>query len=176
MEQKEINKFRFTISDTGIGLSENQIKNLFNSFTQADDSITRKFGGTGLGLAISNQLVELMNGKIWVESELHIGSKFIFEVELSKSGSYVDEDEDFNENQIKKDIKIKKDIISKDKIDKLFEELKVVVLKRRPNLCKPIIEELDMYNLNEDTELFEEVKKLFKKYNFKEIMEILNER
>ena len=176
IEQKEINRFKFTISDTGIGLSEDQIKNLFNSFTQGDDSITRKFGGTGLGLAISKQLVELMNGKIWAESELHIGSKFIFEVELSKSGSYVDVDENFNKNKTNQDIKIKKDIISKERLDKLFEELKIVVLKRRPNLCKPIIEELDMYNLNEDTELFEEIKKQFKKYKFNEIMEILNER
>ncbi|RLA80049.1 MAG: hypothetical protein DRG78_11755, partial [Epsilonproteobacteria bacterium] len=68
----------------GIGLSKKHIKKLFKSFSQADGTTTRKYGGTGLGLSISKQLIELMNGKIWVESELDIGSNFIFEIELPK--------------------------------------------------------------------------------------------
>ncbi|WP_300461310.1 response regulator [Desulfobacula sp.] len=73
---------RFSIRDSGIGLTPEKMKHLFTEFGQADDSITRKYGGTGLGLAICKQLTELMNGKIWVESELGKGSQFIFTAKL----------------------------------------------------------------------------------------------
>ncbi len=77
-ETSEKLSLQFTVRDTGIGLTEEQIGKLFTSFSQADTSTTRKFGGIGLGLTISKHLVEMMNGKIWVESEPEKGSSFIF--------------------------------------------------------------------------------------------------
>jgi CheY-like chemotaxis protein len=73
---------RISVTDTGIGISEEQQKRLFSSFEQAESGTSRKFGGTGLGLAISKQIVEMMNGRIWIESELGKGSSFIFTVEM----------------------------------------------------------------------------------------------
>lgn len=175
IEQKETNRFRFTITDTGIGLSKEQIGKLFNSFTQGDDSITRKFGGTGLGLAISKQLVDLMNGKIWIESELDKGSDFIFDIELITSGKELTTKIE-NIKETDEAVKKLKTNISKESKDELFNTLRETTIKRRPNLCKPIIEELDKYNLNDDTEIFNNIKKLFKKYKFKEILELLDDR
>ena len=78
-------KYKFEVKDTGIGLKEEELNKLFQPFSQADGSTTRNFGGTGLGLVISKQLVELMNGKIWVKSQYAVGSSFIFEIDLEES-------------------------------------------------------------------------------------------
>ncbi len=82
-------KYQFSISDTGIGMDEQQQKEIFHSFSQADSSITRKFGGTGLGLAISKQLAEVMGGDITVSSKRGEGSVFQFQVQLEISADVV---------------------------------------------------------------------------------------
>jgi two-component system sensor histidine kinase/response regulator len=69
---------QFTVSDTGIGIPAEKQKLIFEAFTQADTSTTRKYGGTGLGLTISTRLVEMMGGKLWVESESSPGTRFHF--------------------------------------------------------------------------------------------------
>jgi signal transduction histidine kinase/ligand-binding sensor domain-containing protein/DNA-binding response OmpR family regulator len=75
---------QFSVQDTGIGIPEDRIDRIFNSFSQADASTTRKYGGTGLGLTISKHLSELMNGSMWVESEYGQGSTFLFTVLTDK--------------------------------------------------------------------------------------------
>jgi PAS domain S-box-containing protein len=75
-------RLHFWVRDTGIGMTAEQCSRMFQSFSQADSSITRKYGGTGLGLSISKKLVELMAGRVWVESKLGEGSTFHFQVQL----------------------------------------------------------------------------------------------
>ncbi|MEO5352910.1 MAG: PAS domain S-box protein [Magnetococcus sp. XQGC-1] len=75
---QEAESLLFSVTDTGIGIAAEHIQHIFGHFTQADSGISRHYGGTGLGLAISKRLVELMGGRIWVESQLGQGSTFYF--------------------------------------------------------------------------------------------------
>jgi len=94
-------KIQFEVIDTGIGLTQEQQNKLFQAFTQADGSITRKYGGTGLGLVITKSLVELMNGKIELISEEGKGAEFIFEIELENRDNHNNFEKDNKKEGVK---------------------------------------------------------------------------
>jgi signal transduction histidine kinase/CheY-like chemotaxis protein len=89
-EDNGLCRIQISVSDTGIGMSEEQQKRIFMSFEQAESSTTRKYGGTGLGLAISRSIAEMMGGAIWVESEVNSGSTFTFSIQI-KRGTQINE-------------------------------------------------------------------------------------
>ena len=80
-------RLTFSVRDTGIGIPEDRLGELFTSFSQLDSSMNRRYGGTGLGLAISKRLVELMGGQLWAESVMHQGSTFSFTLEVAAVGA-----------------------------------------------------------------------------------------
>lgn len=97
----------FSVKDTGIGISPEHIKHIFESFAQADEATARKYGGTGLGLAISKKLVELMGGQLDVKSQLGFGSKFYFELKLKKGEANVTvKDNVLDKNSFLKDLRV----------------------------------------------------------------------
>ena len=143
LEKKTFNecKVKFQVHDTGTGISKEKLNNLFESFTQADSSTTRKFGGTGLGLAISKSIVELMGGRIWVESEPGQGSTFGFSLIFSTSSDGI-------EAKLKNNTKGKKVLIADDN-----EAIRVYLSFELHKLG------MDVYLCNSAEELFEEYEK-----------------
>ena len=84
---KEVPRLRIEVKDSGIGIASDHMKQLFQPFTQADNTIVERFGGTGLGLSISNRLIEAMGGDIEVESELGKGSLFVVTIPIHPMGA-----------------------------------------------------------------------------------------
>lgn len=84
-EQNDYQTIRYNVKDTGLGIEKEKINTIFNSFQQAGQDTSRRFGGTGLGLTIAQQLVKLRNGEIKVESEIGVGSNFYFDIQYKKA-------------------------------------------------------------------------------------------
>ncbi|SHN53929.1 response regulator [Desulfovibrio litoralis] len=132
-EDKEKLSLEFSIIDTGIGLSPEQCKNLFQPFVQADSSTTRKYGGTGLGLMISKLLVELMGGSLNIKSELNKGSTFYFTITCLKDNQKVKDAEivnqEYDENllQGKKLLVAEDNMINQEIIETLLEAFGIKV-------------------------------------------------
>jgi len=100
-EKDDVCTIQISVTDTGIGMTGDQQKNLFTAFQQAEADTTRKFGGSGLGLSISKTIVEMMDGKIWVNSEYKKGSTFTFTVKMIRGKD--DAPENFSASQLKTD-------------------------------------------------------------------------
>ena len=140
--------FIFAIEDSGIGISKQHQLKLFDTFSQGDESITRKYGGTGLGLSISKQLVELMNGNITFKSEVNVGTQFIITLPFSESKStdtvekdkllLFDECLNLEQNII---LLVEDNEINKDILCSLLENTKVTIIivsngKEAVDICK----------------------------------------
>lgn len=170
-------KIRFSVTDSGIGMSKQEIDNLFVPFEQADNSITRKYGGTGLGLTISQRTIEAMGGRIEVTSQENIGSKFSFDLEFEVL--------EWKEEQLINDKKFKilvvddqeiSRIILKDMLESfgyIFFEAKdgiesIEMVKEAEDSNEPfdfILMDWNMPRLNGK----EAIKKIYELYNQKEI-------
>lgn len=120
-------KLKFSVSDTGIGISKYNMDKLFKSFSQVDGSFTRKTGGTGLGLVISKQLIEMMGGELWVESMEKVGSEFNFTLRF-KVGEKIKE-QHTKMLPIRRQAKALKILLVED--DKLNQMVTVRILKER---------------------------------------------
>jgi CheY-like chemotaxis protein/anti-sigma regulatory factor (Ser/Thr protein kinase) len=176
---------RIEVVDSGIGISPEQQKKLFTAYNQADSSISGKFGGTGLGLVIAKQIIELMQGSIWIESELNKGSKFIFTIKVKKGTGnagnvFHDElkvtDFDFKEYTIlaAEDIEINREILSsileKTGITIDFAEngkIAVDMFNEHPEKYRLILMDVNMPEIDGD-----EAAKIIRALDFKEAKDI----
>ena len=134
-------RLRFTVEDTGIGIPESKQKSLFESFQQADTSISRKYGGTGLGLAISKQLVQLMDGTITVESREGKGARFTFTVLLEPCSPNAVKQVHISEDALRRDEQILDILLVED--NEANRELATIVLESAGQHVTAAVDGLD---------------------------------
>ncbi|MGJ0301915.1 response regulator [Aliarcobacter cryaerophilus] len=170
-------KIRFSVTDSGIGMSKQEIDNLFVPFEQADNSITRKYGGTGLGLTISQRTIEAMGGRIEVTSQENIGSKFSFDLEFEVL--------EWKEEQLINDKKFKILVVDDQEISRIIlkdmlESFGYIFFEAKDGVeAISMIKEADISNEPFDFVLMdfnmprlngkEAIKKIYELYNQKEI-------
>lgn len=136
---------QFSVADTGVGIPKNRLESIFNSFTQADESTSRKYGGSGLGTTIAKQLVNLMHGEIWVESPSSIsknpkypGAKFTFTIEVHTNEPL---NKDFDFSNIKG-----------------LNELNALIVAKNEESKKRVISFFDLYGINHKFYKYQEEK------------------
>jgi PAS domain S-box-containing protein len=138
-------KILFSVIDSGIGIQKENRNKIFTAFSQEDNSTTRKFGGTGLGLSISNQLLDLMNSTLQLESELNIGSKFYFVLNLKTSNTT-------SENKPKINIPIENRVDLTPKTNDNLSKLKIMIAE--DNKINMLLLTTIIKNINIDTTIF----------------------
>ncbi len=133
--QKDDEFLLFSIIDSGIGIPEDKQKVIFDSFVQVDGSMTRKHGGTGLGLSISKRFIELLDGKIWLESEYGKGTTFYFTIKLCEAQKKINEfEKNLSENNVndaniqKKILLVEDDVKSINFIELLMKKLNLNII------------------------------------------------
>jgi two-component system, sensor histidine kinase ChiS len=143
-----------TVSDTGIGIPEDKLEQIFESFEQADGSTSREYGGTGLGLTVAKQLVELHGGKIWVSSTVGVGSQFTFTLPISQSqpevssgkSRLIEGDRDLAISQLPTKLPVINSLLTSD-IDSLeTDKIKILIVDDEPINIQVLINSLSIEN------------------------------
>ncbi|QTA79308.1 Histidine kinase, PAS domain-containing [Desulfonema limicola] len=142
-KNNNLDMIQFSISDTGIGIPPERLAFIFDPFTQADSSTSRRFGGTGLGTTISKQLIKMMGGEIWVESEVGKGSIFHFTIQMKASQPVNSICERVNNQDKKPDFFEKSDLsLPSEDIQGLFKDMLNSFEEFNPAEIEPFLEKL----------------------------------